>query len=130
MTARQKIEGLTNAWYGYFLFGALIGLWQSGLGIFSLISTALSFALSCFLAWFVGRRLLTKSSLTRFLLVIVTGLFSVLGTIGAAKMGWTFFQTWSFSVLVYAGLMGTSVYMHVRSFRVLTDASVKAYVNG
>lgn len=130
MTARQKIEGLTNSWYGYFFFGALLKLWNGGFGIFNIAGTALSFAFSCLVAFFLGRWLLKKSSLTRFVLVCLTGLFSVLGTLGAARMGWQFFQTWSFGVLFYTGLLATSVYMHVRSFRVLTDSSVKAYVNG
>jgi hypothetical protein len=130
MTARQKIEGLTNSWYGYFFFGALLKLWYGGFGIFNFVWTALSFAFMCLVAFFLKGRLMNRSSLWRFVLVCLTGLFSVLGTVGAAKMGWTFFQTWSFSVLVYTGLLVTSTVMYVRSFRVLTDASVKAYVNG
>ena len=36
-TARQKIEGLTNSWYGYAVFGAPLSLWNEGIGFFSLI---------------------------------------------------------------------------------------------
>ncbi len=128
MTARQKIEGLTNSWYGYAVFGAALALWQNGIGFFSLIGTAASFLFSVFLTWFIGRRLLAKSSLMRVCLVIITSLSSLFGTIGVAKMGWTFVQTGAFSTLVYAGFAAVAVYMNVRSFRVLTDSSVKAYV--
>jgi len=128
MTARQKIEGLTNAWYGYFLFGAVVRLFYSGIGFFSLLSTAFSFCFMCVLAWFLGRRLLAKSALTRFVLVIISSIFSVLGVIGTAKMGWTFFQTWSFWSFAYTGILATQAAMHIRSFRVLTDDSVKAYI--
>jgi hypothetical protein len=128
-TARQKIEGLTNSWYGYAVFGALLSLWHGGIGFFSLIGTAISFLFSIFLTWFIGRRLLAKSTMTRLLLILITGFSSVMGTVGVAKMGWTFCQTLSLSVLVYAGLLAVSVYMNARSFRVLTDKSVKTYFN-
>lgn len=129
MTARQKIEGLTNSYYGYAVFGAVLSLWNNGIGFFSLIGTAFSFVFSVLLTWFIGRRLLAKSSFTRVALVILTGIFSVLGSLSVAKMGWTFFQTMSLSVLLYAGLVGVGVYMNVKAFRVLTDKSVKAYFN-
>ena len=126
-TAKDKIEGLTNSWYGYAVFGALLSLWNNGIGFFSLIGTAGSFLFSVILTWFIGRRLLAKSSLTRAIMLVVTGLSSLFGTIGVAKMGYVFFQTWSLSVILYAGLLGVSVYMNARSFKVLTDKSVKAY---
>jgi hypothetical protein len=129
MTARQKIEGLTNSWYGYAVFGAAISVWQNGLGIFSLMGTAAWFVLNIFVVWFIGRRLLHKGSLTRVILVVLTGLFSVLGSIGVAKMGWTFIHTWSFSLALYAAISALGVYMNARSFKVLTDSSVKAYFN-
>jgi len=127
MTATQKIEGLTNSYYGYAVFGAAVSLWTNGIGFFSLIGTAFSFVFSILLTWFIGRRLLAKSSLTRVLLVILTGLGTLFGSISAAKMGWTFVQTMSFSALLYAALVSVGVYMNVKSFRVLTDKSVKAY---
>ena len=127
MTATQKIEGLTNSWYGYAVFGAALSLWNNGIGFFSLIGTAASFVFSIFLTWFIGRRLLKRSSLTRLLMVLITAVSSVLGSIGVAKMGWNFFQTFSLSTLVYGALTAVAVYMNVKSFRVLTDTSVKAY---
>lgn len=127
MTAREKIEGLTNSYYGYAVFGAAVSLWNNGIGFFSLIGTAFSFVFSVLLTWFIGRRLLAKSSLTRVILVVLTGIFSVLGSVSVAKMTWTFVQTMSFSVLLTAALVAVGVYMNVKSFRVLTDKSVKAY---
>lgn len=129
MTARQKIEGLTNSYYGYAVFGAALSLWNNGIGFFSLLGTAFSFVFSILLTWFIGRRLLAKSSLMRVVLVVLTGIFSVLGSISAAKMGWTFFQTMSLSALLYTALVAVGVYMNVKAFRVLTDSSVKAYFN-
>ena len=129
MTATQKIEGLVNSWYGYAVFGAALSLWNNGIGVFSLIGTAASFLFSIFLTWFIGRRLMKKSSLMRLIMVVITGLTSLFGTIGVAKMGWTFCQTFSLSVLLYAALTAVGVYMNVKSFRVLTDKSVKAYID-
>ncbi|MBS2013766.1 MAG: hypothetical protein JST00_12815 [Deltaproteobacteria bacterium] len=129
MSAKQKIESLTNSWYGYFFFGALLKLWNGGFGLFNLASTAFTFALACLLAFFLGRRLGNRSSLTRFVLVCISGLFTVLGAVGTARMGWMFFQTWQLGTLLYAAGIALSTYMYGRSFRVLTDASVKAYIN-
>jgi hypothetical protein len=127
MSAREKIEGLTNTWYGYAVFGAALSLWHKGLGIGSLLSVGASFLFTIFLTWFIGKRLLAKSSLTRVILLITTSLSSVFGTIGVAKMGWQFVTSLDFSSLAYAAILGVSVYMNARSFRVLTDKSVKAY---
>ena len=129
MTATQKIDGLVNSWYGYAVFGAGLRLWQNGIGLMSLITTAGAFLFSIFITWFIGNRLRNKSSLTRLILVVGSAIISVLGTVGVAKMGYTFFQTMSLSVLFYAGLTAVSVYMNAKSFKVLTDSSVKAYIN-
>ncbi len=130
MSAKQKIESLTNSWYGYMFFGALLNVWNGGFGIINLTWSALSFAFMCLLVFFFGRRLQNRSSMTRFFLVCVSGLFTVLGALGTARMGWAFVQTWQIGTLLYAAGLGLSAYMYGRSFRVLTDAGVKAYVNG
>ena len=129
MTATQKIDGLVNSWYGYAVFGAGLRLWQNGIGLMSLVTTAGAFLFSIFITWFIGNRLRNKSSLMRLILVVGSAIISVLGTVGVAKMGYTFFQTMSLSVLFYAGLTAVSVYMNAKSFKVLTDSSVKAYIN-
>ena len=130
MTATQKIEGLINSWYGYAVFGAALRLWDKGIGLMSLITTAGAFLFWVFVTWFIGNRLKNKSSITRFILVVGSAIMSALGAVGVAKMGWTFFHTFSLSVLFYAGLAAVSVFMNAKSFRVLTDKSVKAYFNG
>lgn len=130
MTARQKIEQLTHAWYGYVTFSAIASLFKDGIpGLFSMIWAAMGLCFSLFLTWFIGRRLLAKSSLTRFILLIITGIGSVFGTIGAGKMAMTFVRTWEFGMLGAAVFLGVGVYMHVRSFRTLVDSSVRAYFN-
>jgi hypothetical protein len=130
MTATQKIEGLTNSWYGYAVFTAALRLWDKGIGITSLITTAVVFMFWVAITWFIGNRLKNRSSLTRFILVAGSAIVSVLGTVGVAKMGWTFLHTLSLSALFYAGIAAVSVFMNAKSFKVLTDKSVKAYFNG
>ena len=130
MTATQKIEGLINSWYGYAVFGAALRLWDNGIGPMSLITTAGAFCFWILVTWFIGRRLMNKSSLMRLIMVVVTGLSSVFGSVATAKMGWSFFQTYSVGVLLYSALLAVGVYMNVKSFRVLTDKSVKAYITG
>lgn len=129
-TARQKIEGLTHSWYGWTAFTSLLALWDRGIGIISLFLTGAGFLLSCLVIWFLGNRLVNKSSLTRVLLVVLSAIVSVLGTIGTAKLGWTFINTLSLSVALQAAFTGLGVYMHARSFKVLTDSSVKTYIGG
>ena len=129
MTATQKIDGLINSWYGYAVFGAALRLWDNGIGLMSLITTAGAFLFSVLLTWFIGNRLKNKSSLTRFILVIGSGILGVLGTFGAVKMGWTFLHTFSLTDLLYVGITAVSVFMNAKSFKVLTDSSVKTYFN-
>ena len=129
MTARQKIEGLTHSWYGYAVFTAVLSLWNNGIGLISLFLTGVWFLFSIFGVWLIGRRLISKGSLTRALLLCVTGLLSVLGTFATVKMGWTFLHTLSLSVALQAAATAIGVYMFARSFKVLTDSSVKAYFN-
>lgn len=127
MTARQKIEGLTNAWYGFALVSGLASLVQNGIGVFSIALTTGSILFSFVLTWFLGRRLLARSSLWRTILLVVSGLGTVLFTLGAARLAWAFVHAWSLSLLVGALGSGVLVYMYGRSFRVLTDRDVKAY---
>ncbi len=126
-TGRQKIEELTNAWYAFTVVTALVSLFSSGIGVFSVLFTACSTAFSLFLTWFIGKRLLARSSLMRSVLVLISLVASIFGGLAAVRLGWSFLHEWSFAILVNAGLSTGSVAMNFRSFRTLTDPSVKAY---
>jgi hypothetical protein len=130
MTARQKIENLTHAWYGYLTFTAIASLFSDGIpGPFAIVWKACGLGLTLFCAWFIGRRLLNKGSLTRAILLVVTGLGTLLQGYGVGKMALAFVRTWELSMLGAAVFLGVSVFMHARSFRVLTDSSVRTYFN-
>lgn len=129
-TGRDKIEQLTNQWYAFTAVSAVASVLASGIGFFSILFAACSTAFTFALTWFLGRRLLARSSLTRAVLVLVSLIGGVLGALATARSGWAFLGAWSFAGLLNVGLSGGSVVMNLRSFRTLTDASVKAYVAG
>ncbi len=127
MSARDRIEGLTNSWYGFGLVAGLVSLFESGLGFFSLLRTAAAVLFAFALTWFFGKRLLSKSSVTRVFLLVVSTIGVVFGTLGAARLGWAFLQDWSIALLVQTAFTGSTAWMYLRSLRVLTDTQVKAY---
>jgi hypothetical protein len=127
MSAREKIEGLTNAWYGFALFTTLISLLQNGFGFFWLLWTALSLPFSLFITFLIGRRLLAGSSLTRMILLVLGSLSALFGLLGSFKLVMAFLGSWELGTLLTLSLAVGSVWMNVRSIRVLTDASVKAH---
>jgi hypothetical protein len=127
MTARAKIEGLTNAWYGFMLVSSLVSLVSNGLGFFSFAGHAAGLVVGFVLNFLIGRALLGRSSLVRVLLVAVSAVMTVLGSLTVLRLGWAFMQSWSVFFLGAAAWACAGVYMYVRSYRTLTDASVKAY---
>lgn len=129
MSGKAKIEGLTNSWYGFAVFSAVCSVLMSGIGILSIALAIGGLLFSWFLTFLIGRALIKKSSLTRFLLLFISGLVAILGTIGTGKAAWSFIQSWQLSVLAYGAYTAVSTWMHARSFRTLMDSSVKAYFN-
>jgi len=79
MTAKEKIQNLTNAWYGFAVVAGIGAVLQNGIGFFSILAALGSTLFSFVLTYFFGRRLLAKSSLTRLFLVIVTALAALFG---------------------------------------------------
>ena len=129
-TGREKIEQLTNQWYAFAAVSAIASVLASGIGFFSILFAACSTAFTFALTWFLGRRLLARSSLTRAALVLVSLVGGVLGALATARYGWAFFTGFSLTALLNGAVSTGSLVMNVRSFRTLTDASVKAYVGG
>lgn len=127
MNAKQKIENLTHTWYGFTVFMSAVTLLVNGLGFFSLLGTAFSTVFSLVVSFAFGRLLLGGSSLTRILLVVFSAIGVVLGVLGVGQTIYTFFGDWSLSLLGYAALGVAGVSVNVKSFRVLTDATVKAH---
>ena len=127
MTATEKLKGLTHAWYGYSFATTALGVLSGGLGLFSMVWGALSLAASFVIIWFIGNRLLAKSSLTRFLVLLFSGIAMASVSVGVARAGWMFLHDWSFKLLLSIFWGSTAFYMNLRSFRTLTDSSVKSY---
>lgn len=127
MTGKAKIEQLTNSWYGFAVFSALSSLLLNGIGFFSIAAAIFGLLVSWTITFLIGRALLKKSSLVRTLLVIFSALATVAGVLGIARMGWSFVRTWDLVLLGSMGYSAISTWMNAKSFRVLTDRSVKAY---
>lgn len=127
MTAKEKLEKLTHAWYGFALVSGAMTLVANGLGVLSLIVAAFGTAFSLALAWFFGSRLRARSKFWRTALLILSGLFTVIGVLTVASSLWQFVHQWAWGLLWSAILGSLSTYMNARSFNVLTDKDVKAY---
>jgi hypothetical protein len=129
MTGKAKIEGLTNTWYGFTAFSALASILANGIGIWSIGSAVVGMFFWWIVTWFLGRALVKKSSLVRSLLLLVSALFLVLGALSAGRSTLKFFSAWELNLLVTAFYSAVSAWMYGKSFRTLTDPSVKAYFN-
>jgi hypothetical protein len=127
MGARERIETLTNAWYGLALFGALMSVLMNGIGIFSLFIAGISLVVSCAITWFLGQRLLARSRFTRGLLVVLSALSGLLGLLGSARLVMAIPSGLSLSLLETLALSVASTWMNARSFFTLTSDSVKSY---
>lgn len=128
-TARQKLEGLTHSWMGLVMFSAIWSVVENGFGLFSMIFTGIWTVFMLGLVYFLGSRLQKKSDLTRILLIVVSGLGTVLGGYAVAKTGWMAISNFSFMLLLRAVFGAGAVALYVRSFRTLTDSQVKAHFN-
>lgn len=128
MTARQRIEELTNAWYGYVAFTALAALFREGFpGVFTIAWGLMGLGCTIVCVWFLGKRLLAKSSLTRSVLLVASAIGVVSGGIGLGLRALTFLRDWELHVLTTGIFLGVSVYMYARSWKALTQPSVRAY---
>lgn len=128
MSGKAKIEGLTNSWYGFAVFSAICSVLMSGIGILSIALAIGGLLFTWFITFLIGRALIKKSSLTRYVLLLFSGLFAILGTIGTGKAAWSFVQSWQLGVFAYAAYTAVTTWMHARSFRTLMDGSVKQYI--
>jgi hypothetical protein len=127
MTGRAKIEGLTNTWYGFAVFSAAYALVTSGLGVWNILKTGIGLLMSWFLTFLIGRALLRKSSLVRTILLVVSGVSVLLGTYAAGSSALSFVAHWELGLLLTAVYSAVGAWMNAKSFRTLTDASVKTY---
>ena len=127
MTAKEKIEKLTHAWYGADLVAGIASILMNGIGVFSILIAGFSTVVSFVFTFVIGRLLVNRISLARYSLIFFSGLFAILGVLSVGRMALAFFTEWSLSYLGYALFAAMGVYMNGRSFRVLTDKSVAAY---
>jgi hypothetical protein len=129
MNGKAKLEGLINAWYGFSLFAAIVNVVTAvlGSGFFAFFTVPFVIGISLFtffVTWVIGKLLLAKSGIMRFVLLILSPLAILAGTLSL----WRFISSpWSFSGIVAALLTACGVWMQLRSIRTLLDRNVKAY---
>jgi hypothetical protein len=129
MTGRGKIEALTNEWYGFVVFAALvnIGIAIWGSLLFSFVSVPFVIGVSVInlvITWAIGRLLMKRSSLTRIILLILSPIAMLLG---AAEVYQFLVSSWSISLILTNVIVACGVWMNLRSFLVLIDKDVRAY---
>jgi hypothetical protein len=136
MNAKQKLGHLTNSWYGYSLFAAVVsvlGIRASGLLSFAIgfgltvAFNAVGFVISVAIVTFFGRKLLSGSGGTRLFLVVVSGLCTVLGALGTLGAAWLFLHDWSLATLLEIAASGAWTMLCARSFAVLGETDVRAH---
>lgn len=127
MGARKKIEELTNAWYGFAIFGGLVALLSRGIGLWSLFVVGGSTLFSIFVSWFVGRRLLAKSYFTRVVTMFLAAISSLTGSYGTYKAATVLLTSFSLGQMLVLALVAAGTWMNVRSFMVLRDPEVRSY---
>ena len=127
MTGKAKIEALTSSWYGYAVFSAAFSLLENGLGVGSILKTGTGLVFTWVVMFFLGRALLRKSGVVRSLLLVFSALLTVGGALATGRTAWAFVHTWQLGLLVTVVYSAASTWMNAKSFRTLTDPSVKAY---
>lgn len=127
MGGKAKIENLTNTWYGFAVLSALVTLLQRGIGVFTLVWGALGLFTSWLFIYLWGRALRNKSSLARTILIVSSGLFTLGGAYNAATYSWAFVHAWELGLILTAAYSAAGAWIMAKSFRTLTDSSVKAY---
>lgn len=127
MDAKAKLEKLTNSWYGFALFSGVVTFFANGIGLFSAIGAAISVFVSLVFTFAIGRLLMRKSSLTRWVLIVLGGLSVIVGFLGIAGGLYTFVTELSVTYLLYSVYAAIAVYQHGKSVNVLTDKTVKGY---
>jgi hypothetical protein len=136
MNAKQKIEKLTRSWYGYALFAAVLSVLSLqasgplglmiGLGM-SVVLNAIALVISIAITTFLGRKLVHRSNGTRIFLVVVSAIGAVLGVLATLSGVWAFLHEWSLAAVCNVVMMAACTMMNARSFRVLTETTVRAY---
>ena len=124
-TGRDKVQGLTHAWYGATLFGALLQFLGQGPSVAGLVGVGIGTTISMVIVFLIGRSLLGRSGFTRGLMVVCAALSLCIGGYGSYRM--VFVETWTLGGLFVLGGLAISALMNVHSIKVLTSRSANAY---
>lgn len=124
----KKIESLTNTWYGFAVFSALVLLLQRGIGLFNLVWGGLGLLVSWFFIYLWGRNLRNRSALTRYFLIAVSGIMTLVDGYGAVQYSWAFVHAWEIKLILAAIYAAVQGWIMAKSFKTLAlDSSVQSY---
>ncbi len=129
MSGKQKIQELTNEWYGFTVLSFVVQGVMAFFGapILSVVTIPLiiGFAvISLAITWGIGHLLIKKSSFTRIVLLVLSPIVAVLGCVSV----WNLVTgPWSIGMVITTFLTVAGVWMQIHSFRTLLDRSVSAY---
>lgn len=128
MTASDKIQKMTNGWYSMAVVSAVANILIGGVGIFSIVWAVLSTGFMFVVTWWIGKKLMNRSSLMRSVCILLSVLGSILGVLGIFGLGKALFDGASlFDTVIEIAVMGMGVSLNARSFRTLIDSDVKRY---
>ncbi len=147
MSSRQRIEQLTQTWYGFTVFAAAaaviqVACWPLSAGLLfsparlaltfvgSAVALVLAIGLNLVAAVFgllmvrwIGRSLLAGSGFVRVGILVLSPVFAVLCGLSAIQQLWNGVSHLSVSPLVGAAVAAIAVTLHLRSFGVVRQVS-------
>ncbi len=124
-TGRDKIQSLTNAWYGATVFGALLSFLGNGPSVANLVGLGIGTTISLAIVFVIGRSLLNRSGFTRGLMVVLAALSLCIAGYGGYRM--VVVESWTFAGLFMLGSVAITSMMNLHSIKVLTSRSANAY---
>lgn len=154
MTARQRIEQLTQTWYGFTVFAAIasvvtVALWPFSAGllfspaklaltvvgsafamVFAIGLNVVALVIGLFVVSLLGRALLARSAVTRLLLVVLAPVLGVLTAYASLQQLWSGLSHLAMAPLLSGAVSGIAVSLYLRSWRVLTSQAVRDYTRG
>jgi len=128
MTAREKLENLTMLWIGYSVVtSGLMFFVRGGFSFWNIALSAFGLLLSLGLNVAIGSALRNRNGLVRGVVVLLSGVTSVLTLIALGKLSLLFVATWSFSLFVPFVALSGVLAMNLHSLRVLFSRNVRRY---
>ncbi|MFK7984817.1 MAG: hypothetical protein AB8I08_02225 [Sandaracinaceae bacterium] len=127
MSAREQITNLTLLWILYGAATSALSLFSNGIGLWSVALTGVSFLIGLGLNVLIGRALVNRNNIVRYLVSGLAAVTLCFGVFAAGKIGLLFFGTWSFRLLIPLAMLVPMLAMNAHSLRVLFSSKMRRY---